>query len=77
MRIVESGIVGTDHVRLIVSGDDGARFTNRAPIFALIEAEVAKYDHADLAALRQLGLAVGFRLWDTETSEGFMVLAVE
>src|SRR3546814_1134530 len=26
VRIVESGIVGTDHVRLIVSGDDGARF---------------------------------------------------
>ncbi|MDZ3833281.1 MAG: single-stranded-DNA-specific exonuclease RecJ [Sphingopyxis sp.] len=26
VRIVESGIVGTDHVRLIVAGDDGARF---------------------------------------------------
>src|SRR3546814_7533969 len=26
VRIVESGVVGTDHVRLIVSGDDGARF---------------------------------------------------
>lgn len=33
------------------AGDDGARFINRAAIFALIEAEVAKYDHADLAAL--------------------------
>lgn len=26
VRIVEAGIVGTDHVRLIVSGEDGARF---------------------------------------------------
>lgn len=26
VRIVEAGIVGTDHLRLIVSGDDGARF---------------------------------------------------
>lgn len=33
------------------TGDDGTRFRNRAAIFALIEAEVAKYDHADLAAL--------------------------
>lgn len=31
--------------------DDGVRFRNRAPIFALIEAEVAKYDHADLVTL--------------------------
>ena len=33
------------------AGDDGTRFTHRAAILALIEAEVAKYDHADLAAL--------------------------
>ncbi|QUM72966.1 single-stranded-DNA-specific exonuclease RecJ [Sphingopyxis granuli] len=26
VRIVEAGIVGTDHLRLIVAGDDGARF---------------------------------------------------
>ena len=26
VRIVESGVVGTDHLRLIVAGDDGARF---------------------------------------------------
>lgn len=26
VRIIESGIVGTDHVRLIVAGDDGGRF---------------------------------------------------
>lgn len=26
VRIIESGIVGTNHLRLIVSGDDGARF---------------------------------------------------
>lgn len=33
------------------ANDDGTRFRNRMAIFALIEAEVAKYDHADLAAL--------------------------
>ena len=26
VRIVESGVVGTDHLRLVVAGDDGARF---------------------------------------------------
>jgi 2-methylfumaryl-CoA isomerase len=33
------------------ANDDGTRFRNRMAIFALIEAEVARYDHADLAAL--------------------------
>lgn len=33
------------------ANDDGTRFRNRMAIFALIEAEVAKYDHADLAVL--------------------------
>ncbi|NCU11911.1 MAG: carnitine dehydratase [Sphingomonadaceae bacterium] len=33
------------------ANDDGTRFRNRMAIFALIEAEVAKYDHVDLAAL--------------------------
>lgn len=33
------------------AGDDGTRFTHRASIFTLIEAEVGKYDHADLVAL--------------------------
>lgn len=33
------------------ANDDGTRFRNRMAIFALIEAEVAQYDHADLAAL--------------------------
>lgn len=33
------------------AGDDSARFTHRTPIFAVIEGEVANYDHADLAAL--------------------------
>ncbi len=33
------------------ANDDGARFTNRGAIFALIEAEVANYDLADLAVL--------------------------
>lgn len=33
------------------ANDDGTRFRNRMAIFALIETEVARYDHADLAAL--------------------------
>ncbi|MDE2435092.1 MAG: CoA transferase, partial [Sphingomonadales bacterium] len=33
------------------AGDDGARFAHRDAIFAVIEREVAGYDHTDLAAL--------------------------
>lgn len=33
------------------AGDDGARFTQRAAIFALIEAEVARHDNSELGAL--------------------------
>jgi len=40
VRIVESGIVGTDHVRLIVSGDDGARF--KAIAFRSAETELGQ-----------------------------------
>ena len=40
VRIVESGIVGTDHVRLIVSGDDGARF--KAVAFRSAETELGQ-----------------------------------
>jgi single-stranded-DNA-specific exonuclease len=40
VRIVEAGIVGTDHVRLIVSGDDGARF--KAIAFRSAETELGQ-----------------------------------
>lgn len=40
VRIVESGIVGTDHVRLIVAGDDGARF--KAIAFRSAESELGQ-----------------------------------
>jgi single-stranded-DNA-specific exonuclease len=40
VRIVESGIVGTDHLRLIVSGDDGARF--KAIAFRAAETELGQ-----------------------------------
>lgn len=40
VRIVEAGIVGTDHVRLIVSGDDGARF--KAVAFRSAETELGQ-----------------------------------
>lgn len=40
VRIVESGIVGTDHLRLIVSGDDGARF--KAIAFRAAEGELGQ-----------------------------------
>lgn len=40
VRIVESGIVGTDHLRLIVSGDDGARF--KAIAFRAAETEMGQ-----------------------------------
>ena len=40
VRIVEAGIVGTDHVRLIVSGDDGARF--KAIAFRSAESELGQ-----------------------------------
>ncbi|HZG31805.1 MAG TPA: single-stranded-DNA-specific exonuclease RecJ [Sphingopyxis sp.] len=40
VRIVESGIVGTDHVRLIVAGDDGGRF--KAIAFRAAETELGQ-----------------------------------
>jgi len=40
VRIVEAGIVGTDHLRLIVSGDDGARF--KAIAFRAAETELGQ-----------------------------------
>jgi single-stranded-DNA-specific exonuclease len=40
VRIVESGLVGTDHVRLIVSGEDGARF--KAIAFRAAESELGQ-----------------------------------
>ena len=40
MRIVEAGLVGTDHVRLIVSGDDGGRF--KAIAFRAAETELGQ-----------------------------------
>ncbi|HMO75334.1 MAG TPA: single-stranded-DNA-specific exonuclease RecJ [Sphingopyxis sp.] len=40
VRIVESGVVGTDHVRLIVAGDDGARF--KAIAFRSAETELGQ-----------------------------------
>ena len=40
VRIVESGIVGTDHVRLIAAGDDGARF--KAIAFRSAESELGQ-----------------------------------
>jgi single-stranded-DNA-specific exonuclease len=40
VRIVEAGIVGTDHLRLIVSGDDGARF--KAIAFRAAESEMGQ-----------------------------------
>ncbi|MCC2601612.1 single-stranded-DNA-specific exonuclease RecJ [Sphingopyxis yananensis] len=40
VRIVESGIVGTDHLRLIVSGEDGARF--KAIAFRAAETEMGQ-----------------------------------
>lgn len=52
VRIVESGIVGTDHVRLIVAGEDGARF--KAIAFRSAETELGQ------ALLHARG---GRRLW--------------
>ncbi len=40
VRIVEAGLVGTDHVRLIVAGDDGARF--KAIAFRAAESELGQ-----------------------------------
>ena len=40
VRIVESGVVGTDHLRLIVAGDDGARF--KAIAFRSAETELGQ-----------------------------------
>ncbi|QXF10781.1 single-stranded-DNA-specific exonuclease RecJ [Sphingopyxis terrae] len=40
VRIVESGVVGTDHLRLIVAGDDGARF--KAIAFRAAETELGQ-----------------------------------
>ncbi|WP_282949264.1 MULTISPECIES: single-stranded-DNA-specific exonuclease RecJ [unclassified Sphingopyxis] len=40
VRIVESGIVGTDHLRLIVAGEDGARF--KAIAFRAAETELGQ-----------------------------------
>ena len=40
VRIVEAGIVGTDHVRLIVAGDDGGRF--KAVAFRSAETELGQ-----------------------------------
>lgn len=40
VRIVESGVVGSDHVRLIVSGEDGARF--KAIAFRAAERELGQ-----------------------------------
>lgn len=42
----------------------------RKPVFAQLLSDTAEgADKAGWAALRQLGLAVGFRLWDTETAD--------
>ena len=40
VRIVESGIVGTDHLRLIVAGEDGGRF--KAIAFRNAETELGQ-----------------------------------
>jgi single-stranded-DNA-specific exonuclease len=51
VRIVEAGIVGTDHVRLIVAGDDGARF------------KAIAFRSAETALGQTLLHARGRRLW--------------
>lgn len=40
VRIIEASIVGTDHVRLVVAGDDGARF--KAIAFRIAETELGQ-----------------------------------